>query len=148
MSIYLILIHLHSILRWFLLVFLLYSLAVSLWKWKSAGVFSKGDSLAAAITVHLSHLQLLLGFILYFISAKVMFDKEAMVSPMVRFFTVEHITIMIIAITCLTIGNIKAKKTSNSTQKAKLIFLWFTAALILILAAIPWPFRALGSGWF
>ena len=76
-----------------------------------------------------------------------MFDKEAMVSPMIRFFTVEHVSIMVIAIAILTIGNIKAKKASDPKQKAKLIFLWFAAGFILIMAAIPWPFRGLGSGW-
>jgi nitrate reductase gamma subunit len=130
------------------MVFLVYSIVVSLWKWQSSTLFTKGDSLVAAITVHASHLQLLLGFILYFISSKVMFNKEAMSSPILRFFTVEHIFMMLIAIAFLTIGNIKAKKASESKQKAKYIFWWFVAALVVIMAAIPWPFRALGSGWY
>jgi hypothetical protein len=128
--------------------FLVYSIVISLWKWQSSGLFSKADSLVAVLTVRLSHIQLLVGAILYFVSSKVMFDKEAMASSVIRFFTVEHITIMLVAIACLTIGNIKAKKVSEDKQKAKLIFLWFLAAVVLILAAIPWPFRGLGSGWF
>ena len=148
MSFYLILVHVHSVLRWFILIFLVYSLVISLIKWRTSGQLNKRDSLMAALTVHFSHLQLLVGFILYFISYKVMFDKEAMVSPMIRFFTVEHVSIMVIAIAILTIGNIKAKKASDPKQKAKLIFLWFAVGFILIMAAIPWPFRALGSGWY
>ena len=121
MSIYLILIHVHSVLRWVLLIFLVYSIIISLWKWKSSSSLSKRDSLAAALTVHFSHLQLLVGTILYFISSKVMFNKESMASPITRFFTTEHITIMIIAIACLTIGNVKAKKATNNKQKAPAI---------------------------
>ena len=30
---------------------------------------------------------------------------------------------------------------------AKGVFTYYLIALVLILAAIPWPFRALGSGW-
>jgi Ca2+/Na+ antiporter len=145
---YLILLHAHSILRWILMFLLLYSIVVSLWKWLSKSTFTKSDSLAAAITVHMSHLQLLLGFILYFISSKVMFSKDAMISPIVRFFTVEHISMMVIAIALLTIGNIQSKKTEDNRKKAKLIFWWFFVALIVIMAAIPWPSKGLGSGWY
>lgn len=147
MSGYIILIHLHSVLRWFILIFLVYSLIVSFKKWRQSEPFSRIDSLFAALTVHSSHLQLLVGIILYFISPKVMFNSEAMESPMIRFFTVEHVSIMVIAIALLTVGNIKAKRTNDQKQKAKLIFWWFLAGFLLMLVAIPWPFRGLGSGW-
>lgn len=147
MSGYLILVHVHSVIRWFILVFLIYSLVVSFTKWRGAGVLSKRDSLIAALTVHFSHFQLLAGFILYFVSYKVMFDSEALASPMIRFFTIDHMATMVLAITCLTIGNIKAKRASDPKQKAKLIFIWFLIAFILMMVAIPWPFRALGSRW-
>ena len=147
MSFYLILVHVHSVLRWFILVFLIYSIVISLIKWRSSGALSKTDSLMAAFTVHFSHLQLLLGFILYFLSYKVMFDKEAMASPLIRFFTVEHVSIMVLAIACLTFGNIKAKRAADPKQKAKHIFIWFVLGFLLMMAGIPWPFRALGSGW-
>ncbi len=144
---YLIIVHSHSVLRWFLLIFLIYSMVISFIKWRTSGSLSKTDSLMASLTVYFSHLQLLIGIILYFTSFKVMFNAEAMVSPIVRFFTVEHVAIMVIAIACLTIGNSKAKKASDPKQKAKLIFIWFAIGFVLIMAAIPWPFRALGSGW-
>ncbi|HEY4784397.1 MAG TPA: hypothetical protein VIH57_00045 [Bacteroidales bacterium] len=147
MSFYLILVHLHSVLRWFILIFLIYSLIVSLIKWRTSTSLSKRDSLFAALTVYFSHLQLLVGIILYFISYKVMFNAEAMGSPVVRFFTVEHVSIMVIAIACLTIGNAKAKKATDPVLKARYIFLWFAIGFILIMAAIPWPFREMGSGW-
>ena len=147
MSIYLILVHFHSVLRWVIMIFLIYSLVISLIKWQTAGSLSKTNSLMASLTVHFSHLQLLVGIILYFISYKVMFDKETMASPMIRFYTVEHVAMMVIAIAFLTIGNIKAKKASDPTKKAKIIFIWFALGFLLIMAAIPWPFRALGSGW-
>lgn len=147
MSLYLILVHVHSVLRWFIAIFLVYSLVVSFVRWRMASQLSKTDSLFAGFTVHFSHLQLLIGLILYFISPKVMFNSEAMASPMIRFFTVEHIMLMILAIACLTIGNMKSKRTGDPVQKAKFIFGWFMVGFILIMAGMPWPFRGLGSGW-
>ena len=147
MSIYLILIHAHSLLRWLILILLVYSIIASAIKWRTSVPLSKTDSLMASLTVHSSHLQLLVGFILYFISYKVMFDKEAMASPLIRFFTAEHVSIMVLAIACLTFGNIKAKKAADPKQKARHIFIWFVLGFLLMMAGIPWPFRALGSGW-
>jgi formate/nitrite transporter FocA (FNT family) len=57
---------------------------------------------------------------------------------------------MVIAIALVTIGHVKAKKQSESWAKHKLIFTYYTIALILILISIPWPFRMVGEGrgWF
>ena len=66
-----------------------------------------------------------------------------------RFFTVEHSLMMTIAMVLITIGHAKSKKKENDTAKFKTIAVFYTIALVLILAAIPWPFRtALGAGWF
>lgn len=147
MSLYLILLHVHSVLRWLIAILLVYSLVVSFVRWRSASELNKTDSLFTSFTVHFSHLQLLIGLILYFISPKVMFNGDAMASPMIRFFTVEHIMLMVLAIACLTIGNMRAKRITNPSSKAKTIFAWFLIAFILIMAGVPWPFRELGSGW-
>jgi hypothetical protein len=66
-----------------------------------------------------------------------------------RFYGMEHLMGMIIAIVLVTIGHSKSKKATESAAKFKAIKLWYVLALILILAFIPWPFRtALGAGWF
>jgi formate/nitrite transporter FocA (FNT family) len=73
-----------------------------------------------------------------------------MKNPELRFFVVEHFLGMLIAIALVTIGHVKAKKQSESWAKHKLIFTYYTIALILILISIPWPFRMVGEGrgWF
>jgi uncharacterized membrane protein len=55
-----------------------------------------------------------------------------------RFYLVEHFLGMVIAIALVTIGHSKAKKQSESWAKHKLIFTYYTVALILILISIPW----------
>lgn len=148
MSLYLVLIHIHSIIRWILLILILYTLTLALIRWRFISSPDKFSSLPAMFTVSLAHLQLLTGIILYIISPKVLFSGEMMSSSLLRFFTVEHSFMMLVAVSVLTIGNIRAKKALTDKVKAKRIFFWFISALIIILAAIPWPFRIPGSGWF
>ncbi|MFN6091870.1 MAG: hypothetical protein ACK44N_05605, partial [Bacteroidota bacterium] len=74
----------------------------------------------------------------------------AMKNPVTRFWTVEHITMMIMAIVFITIGNIRSKKMDTDAGKYKQILIWFGLALLVIIAAMPWPFRVdgIGRGWF
>ncbi|MFQ5448920.1 MAG: cytochrome B, partial [Saprospiraceae bacterium] len=95
-----------------------------------------------------AHLQLLLGLALYFMSNKVVFSGESMKVAVNRFFTAEHSLIMLLAIVLITIGYTKAKKATEEAVKFKTTFRYYLAALILVLAGIPWPFRGFGSGWF
>jgi hypothetical protein len=58
---------------------------------------------------------------------------------------VEHIFSMVLAIVLITIGPVKYKKSSQSGTTQVL----YVIALLLILSAIPWPFRAgIGRPWF
>jgi hypothetical protein len=71
--------------------------------------------------------------------------KEAMY----RFYGMEHLLLMLIAVVLVTIGRKKAEKALAPIVKHKKIIVFYSIALILIMAAIPWPFRtALGGQWF
>jgi hypothetical protein len=95
------------------------------------------------------HTQLLIGLGLYFISPRVKFFDGWMKDAAFRFYGMEHISLMIIAIILVTIGHSKSKKGSTPAEKFKPIKIWYVLGLILIVAAIPWPFRtALGGAWF
>ena len=95
------------------------------------------------------HIQFLAGLVLYFVSPKVAFISETMSNKLLRFFTVEHSLMMTIAMILITIGHSKSKKATLDTQKFKSIAVYYTIAFIIIMIAIPWPFRtALGGGWF
>jgi membrane protein DedA with SNARE-associated domain len=79
----------------------------------------------------------------------VQFIEGWMKSPLLRFYGMEHLAGMLIAIVLVTIGHSKSKKATESSDKFKAIKFWYVLALILILAFIPWPFRTvLGAGWF
>ncbi len=96
----------------------------------------------------MAHFQLLIGIALYFTSPKVVFSASSMKDAVLRFFLVEHPAMMILAIILITIGYVKANKAEDDLKKSRLLMIFFTSALILILAAIPWPFLNYGGKWF
>lgn len=139
--------HAHSGLRWLVLIFLILAIAGAWSQWSKKGSYpsSKMPLLAFIFT----HIQLLIGLILYKMSNKVLFGAETMKDSFYRFYTVEHISLMLVAIVLITLGYIKAKKQAPEAKAHKTIFVYYLIGLILILVSIPWPFReALGAGWF
>lgn len=140
-----ILVRTHSGLRWIALGLLIYAILNALRKKDS---YEKSDRLMNMFTMVSLHIQLVLGLILYFTSSKVSFVDGWMKNQLLRFYGMEHILLMIIAIVLVTIGHGKAKRAIDSSKKHKTIVVYYTIAFILILASIPWPFRNLGAGWF
>ncbi|GAK88512.1 hypothetical protein JCM19297_3025 [Nonlabens ulvanivorans] len=89
-----------------------------------------------------THIQLLIGMVLYFTSP--WFDawsggmKEVMGNPEARLMLVEHPLTMIIAITLLTMGYSKHKKKIVSNGKLKVLAIFYSLAFILVLTRLPW----------
>ena len=83
-----------------------------------------------------AHIQLLLGLVLYFVSPFVQFNSSTMKTGDLRYWTVEHITMMIIAIVLITIGHSKSKKAMLPAAKHKTIAIFYTIALAIIVLAI------------
>jgi len=90
-----------------------------------------------------SHIQLLIGLILYFVSPRFGLWSEAgmggiMKDSISRLYLVEHPTINIIAIVLITIGWSKHKKQETTKKIFGKIALFYTIGLLLILSRIPW----------
>ncbi|PSL47488.1 hypothetical protein CLV51_102336 [Chitinophaga niastensis] len=146
-------IHVHSILRWAIVLTGIWAVIRALKGVTGKTPFTGADSKAGLFFMIFCDLQLLVGLILLFISplAKAgMSDMAAaMKNPTLRFFTVEHEFMAVIAIALVHIGKSKVKKAATDAQKHKLALIFFGIALVLIFVLIPWPFReALGKGWF
>ncbi|MBO6587039.1 MAG: cytochrome B [Gracilimonas sp.] len=142
------LLHAHSGLRWIVLVLIVWALFKAVTGWSGKKDYQKSDRLAALLALIFTHIQLLIGLALYFISPKVSFESGVMESQVLRFYTVEHMSMMIIAIALITIGFSTAKRMSDSVAKYKRIAIMYGIGLLVIIASIPWPFRGLGAGWF
>lgn len=145
---YNILTHAHSGLRWLVLIGLIVAIANAFTKWRNGSKFEAGDRKINVFAMVTTHIQLLIGFALYFISPRVVFDAASMKDAVARFFLVEHISLMLLAIILITIGFSKAKRTADDTQKFKTTFIFYLIGLLLILISIPWPFQQYGTSWF
>jgi hypothetical protein len=63
---------------------------------------------------------------------------SVMAESSLRFYSVEHISVMLLALIASHIGRWRARKAQFAARKHRLSAVWFTLAVILILSAIPW----------
>jgi len=142
------LVHAHSGLRYILLIAMILVIFQSLIGWIKQRKYAGSNHVLVKINAALFLAQLMIGFGLYSISSKVLFDAETMKSTLLRFFTLEHPLLMIIA-TALVIHSAAKSKAYSNFNTHKRLFWNNTIALILVLVSIPWPFREqLGTAWF
>ncbi len=105
--------------------------------------FQEKDLRIPLFTLIVAHIQLIIGFIAFFMSAQFAFLREngmsvSMQHPEVRLFIVEHPLIMIVAIIFITIGFSKHKNQPTDQAKFKTIAIYYGIALLLVLSRIPW----------
>lgn len=132
--------HLHSILRWIILLFLLVCLFQSFAKSSALRKTSLWLLISAHLMLVVGIYQLIAGR--YGIMKGIPEGVELMKDKFYRFFWVEHPLMMIVAIILITIARGKAKALNYKATGWLLLI-----ALLLILAAVPWPFRDLvGQG--
>ncbi|SEW27832.1 hypothetical protein SAMN05428988_3892 [Chitinophaga sp. YR573] len=140
---------LHSLVRWFVLISLLFALFRAYNGWFSKKSFSSFDNSVRHWTATIAHIQLVFGLFLYFISPVIDYFlhnyKEAVHQREIRFFGMEHSLMMITAIIIITIGSAKTKRRQTDNEKFKTMAIWFTIGLLIILTSVPWAFWSLVS---
>ena len=146
---YSLLLPLHSLFRWLLLLSLIYAICIALSGYLKGWTFHKNHDRTRHWTATIAHIQLIFGILIYTKSAMVksLFSStdESVNSLEPLFFGLIHISCMLIAIVLITIGSAKAKREHDSHAKFKTMLVWFLAAFLLIVLAIPWPFSPLAS---
>ena len=103
--------------------------------------FAAKDRKIGLFALITTHIQLVVGLILYFVSEvgfKAFSTPGAMKIPELRLTMLEHPLINIIAIVLITIGWSKHKKAAASEAKFKSFTVFYTLGLLLILSRIPW----------
>ncbi|WP_285008504.1 hypothetical protein [Pedobacter faecalis] len=146
---YELLLPLHSLFRWLVLFSLFCAVFTALFAYVKGSPFSKWHNSLRHWTATIAHIQLMLGILIYtksplvkaFFSAPADHGGRAGFS----FFAVVHLGLMLLSIVLITIGSAKAKRQQESAEKFKTMLVWFSIALLIILAAIPWPFSPLAS---
>jgi len=127
------LLHAHSGLRYLILLAAIIVIIKSVVGWLGNTPYSKFDRIISPAYVGLMHLQLLLGLILYFISPFVTYQMGDKVS---RYWSVEHITLMILAVVAAQIGRSISKKSSDAQVKFRFQTIFFGISILLILVGL------------
>jgi hypothetical protein len=148
------LLHLHSFLRWIIIVLALIAIYRSYTGMTAGRVFSAGDKKIGLILMTAAHITLLIGLYLWIAGPYGLANiRNLGFGPVMkergyRFFAIEHIFGMLIAIVLITVGRGAAKKNIPDLAKFKRSFWFFLVALVIILATVPWPFRVgIGRPW-
>lgn len=137
----------HSWWAYLVLLVLIISVILSLVGLTSKKDYGAADFRLALFTLIVSHIQLLIGIVLYFVAPWFKAFGEVgmggvMKDSTLRLYLVEHPLIMIISVILITVGYSKHKKKLTSKPKFKTLSIFYTLALIFMLSRIPW------SSWF
>lgn len=137
------LVPIHSWLRWFLLAIMLIVLVRSLMGFLSKSPYTKTDNLFAILLIAFAHTQLIVGYVLYFYSpfAYQAIQNQGMKAVMkdsnLRFWSVEHITMMTLAVMAIQVGRSLSKKQKVDAMMHQRMVVFLVIALALIAFAIP-----------
>ena len=105
-------------------------------------MYGRSDALTALAFRGLLDLQVLLGLALYALSPIVRTGLAdlgaAMAVRELRFFSVEHITGMLIALALAHIGSMRVRRASTDGAKLRQAAIWQTLTAVSILVSVPW----------
>jgi hypothetical protein len=131
------------------LLLLVLALIQALAGWFGNKTYTEGNRKLNLFAMISAHVQLLTGLILYFYSPFVKYNEMAvaMKDASLRYWTVEHLAMMIFALVLITVGHARAKKAAEAAAKHRTVAIFYGLALVVILAAIMQSGRPIfGSG--
>ena len=147
------LLHTHNFMRWVVLALAIYAGVRYLIGWQQNKNFTRADDSVGLMFVAAIHTQFVIGLVLYFFLSpftKMFFETEgAMGDRVLRYWGVEHIVTMVIAVALAQVGRTMSKRSQVHRLKFKRGAIFYLLALLVMLAAIPWPFlKDVGRPWF
>ncbi|HEX7022970.1 MAG TPA: hypothetical protein VF171_08950 [Trueperaceae bacterium] len=141
----------HNILRWLVVLAALYALVKAYAGIIGRSVWTKSDQSAGLIFTSILNLQFLVGLILYGVSPltrTAMRDMgAAMGSDELRFFAVEHVILMLLAVIIAQVGYTVSKRAPSDRAKFVRAAVSYTLSVVLIAIAIPWWRPLLPTYW-
>jgi len=133
----------HNVIRWVVLIAGILAAVRALIGWLGKKEWTKQDRLFGVIFTSSVDIQLLLGILLYFVFSPITKGAfgdfgAAMGVKDIRFFAIEHVFYMILALVFAHLGSFLPKKVDDAVSKHKRAAIWFSLAVLIILAGIPW----------
>ena len=128
--------HTHILLRYFILIMLVVVIAMAVVGLIKKKPYGRIDNKLSLYLLIFTHLQLVVGLILYFVSPNVKFSADTMKDPSLRYWTVEHVVGMLVAIALITVARISSKKLNLDSAKHMRLLVMNVVALVLIISII------------
>jgi hypothetical protein len=142
----------HSLLRWIVLLACLWALARVWSGFFGRAEWTRKDQTAGLVFTSFLNLQFVLGLVLYGISpitrSALSNFAGAMKDSVLRFYAVEHLAGMLLAVVIAQIGYSISKRAATDRRKFLRAAIFYSIAGLLILASIPWPFMKYGRPLF
>jgi hypothetical protein len=136
-------------LRWIVLILAVVAFVRALIGWLGKQEWTALDNRLGMLLSASTDLQVLLGIILYIFLSPITTTAfrdlgAAMGDELQRFWTLEHVLLMIVALILIHVGRATSKSAEGARGKHKRAAIFFGLALLVILIAIPWPFLSYG----
>lgn len=148
---YSVVLYLHSYVRWVVVFAALAAVGLAVSGLLSRRGWGSRDEQVGRLFTSSLDAQVLLGLILYVVSplTQALFSNPAasMRDPALRFFSVEHVVGMIIALALAHVGRARARRASGRAKFSRAAIFYGLATLALLLS-IPWPFYSYGRALF
>lgn len=152
-TVYLALLTLHSWVRWTVIILAFVALVGVYRGWLRKLPWTDSVRRIGVFFGSALDTQLLLGLLLYLFFSPITqaaFNNWSMAlsTPMFRFFTIEHLAFMTVAVVLVHVGSMLSQRAEEPAAKYRTSAIFFTVAILLVLVAIPWsrPILRLGSG--
>lgn len=126
----------HSYLRYFVLIMLVVVVVKSFMGWSGKKPFTRVDDRLGLYLVIFTHLQLIAGVVLYFLSPNVQFGSNTMKDATIRYWTMEHVVMMVIAIVLITAARSTSRRMQDDTAKHKRLVIFNVIAIVVIVGAL------------
>lgn len=143
----------HSLLRWIVLVAAVIALIRAFGGWTSGRPWTPVDERVGKQFLLFFDIQLLVGVLLYAVFSpltQVAFSDfgAAMGNSVLRFWAVEHLIGMLIAVALAHVGRVRARRLADSTSRHRTTAIFFGLSMVVMLVSIPWPFMSAGRPLF
>ena len=139
----------HSLFRWLVLLSLLFAIYRGYHGWATNKIFTPRENSIRNFAGTVTNIQFLIGLWLYFKSPMVDYFwdnfQNAIHERESRFFGMEHITMMFIAVAVINTGSSLVKQRLTDKAKFKTMAIWFSVGLTIIFLSIPWQFSPFTS---
>ena len=138
------LLFLHSWLRWLVILSGIAALGGAVAGVSTRRAWLPIDNLRLSVFTHSLDVQMLIGLILYaFLSPVTRSGFEnislTMRDPILRFFVVEHLVGMVVAIALAHVGRARARKATDAAARHRAVLIFVGLSMVAVLLSIPWP---------